>query len=339
MCPRELPPLGCIKAILESFTRDIMRCGFVVMISCAVAMTAYVQRADAVNPLGIAFKDTTNVSLYAQPTGMLIAGRCNRNNPAFEQARRQGAEVLLYISATARPDSRVCALDNELYMNDVSRVPLWPYPSTGQRVSYPKTHMTDMRPGSPWILHVVDYVEQLMRDGNFDGVFLDAMGARTWDKLAEWDSWPREEQDVWTDGNVDLVRRLDERRRAINPNFIIVTNGFWDRGDSRGLEGERYVDGIMLEHPKAGSPWHIKNAGKAFSDLGHRRVLVIARGQEEARAWAKVKGVTHISDQFGGANQYAHPNPPVVPFEPLRDRAQSDEANERKHSTTRSTSD
>lgn len=287
------------------------------MLACAVALVA--QPAAAANPLGIAFKNTTNVSLYARPTGMLIAGRCNRNNPAFEQARRQGAEVLLYVSATARPDTRVCALDNELYLNDPTRVPLWPYPSEGQRVSYPKTHMTDMRPGSAWILHVVEYVEQLMRDGKFDGVFLDATGARAWDKLADWNNWPQAEKDTWTDGNVDLVRRLDERRRAIDPDFIIVTNGFWDRGDRRGLDGERYVDGIMLEHPKVGSAWHIKNAGKAFGDLGHRRVLVVAENEEAAQAWAKVEGVTHVSDQ-SGPGQYEHPTVPPIPFQPLHDR-------------------
>ncbi|MET0532655.1 MAG: hypothetical protein ABW171_00380 [Steroidobacter sp.] len=288
--------------------------------SCVAALIAFAHPAEAANPLGIAFKDTTNVSSYAQPTGMLIAGRCNRNHPDFQQARRQGAEVLLYVSATARPDKRVCALDSELYMNEVTRVPLWPLPSMGQRVSYPNTHMTDMRPGSPWILHVVEYVERLMREDEFDGVFLDAMGARTWDKLAQWDTWPQAEKDLWTDGNVDLARRLDEKRRAIDPNFIIVTNGFWDRGDRRGLDGERYVDGIMLEHPKTDSPWHIRNAGKPFGDLGHRRVLVVASSREAAQAWAKVEGVTHVSDQSGGARQYEHPTPPPVSFEPLRDR-------------------
>lgn len=309
--------LGCLILVRERHMR--MFCHYSKLFA-TIASIAIAYHAEAANPLGIAFKDTTNVSLYAQPTGMLIAGRCNRDNPAFQNARKQGAEVLLYVSATARPDSRVCALDNELYMNDPTRVPLWPYPSEGQRVSYPKTHMTDMRPGSPWIQRVVDYVEQLMRDGKFDGVFLDATGARSWDKLAQWESWPQKEKDLWTDGNVDLVRRLDERRRAINPKFIIVSNGFWDRGDSRGLAGERYVDGIMLEHPKEGSPWHIKSASKPFGDLGHRRVLVVAKDKDSAQAWAKVPGVTHVSDQSGGSNQYAHPNEPAVPFEPLHDR-------------------
>jgi hypothetical protein len=291
----------------------------VAMFSCVVALAACAHRVEAANPLGIAYRDTTNVSLYGQPNGMLIAGRCNRNDPAFEQARRRGAEVLVYVIATERPDTRVCALDNELYLNDNARVPLWPYPRDGQRVSYPHSHMTDMRPGSPWILHVVDYVEQLMRERKVDGVFLDASGARLWGKLADWESWPQAEKDAWTDGNVDLVRRLDERRRAINPDFIIVTNGYWDRGDSRGFAGERYVDGIMLEHPKAGSSWHIKNASRPFGDLGHRRVLVVA-DKDSAQAWAKVKGVTHVSDQGGGAREYEHPNAPPVPFQPLHDR-------------------
>ncbi|MFC4309234.1 hypothetical protein ACFPN2_09095 [Steroidobacter flavus] len=287
--------------------------------ACAVVLAMSAQRTEAANPLGIAFKDTTNVSLYAQPGGMIIAGRCNRNDPAFADARRKGAEVLQYIAATERPDTRVCKLDNELYMNDPSRVPLWPYPREGERVSYPKTHMTDMRPGSPWIQHVVDYVTQLMRDGQVDGVFLDALGARPWNKEAHWDDWPQKEKDEWTDGAIDLVRRLDEKRRAINPDFIIVSNGPWDRGDSRGQGGERYVDGIMLEHPKTGSRWHEKQAAEAFGDLGHRRVLVVASGPDDARAWAKVKGVTHVCSQVG-KGEYAHPTEPAVSFEPLHDR-------------------
>jgi len=286
---------------------------------CAIALVTIAQRAGAANPLGIAYKDTTNVSLYAQPGGMIIAGRCNRDDEVFQQARRGGAEVLAYVLATARPDRPVCRLDSVLYLNDPSRVPLWPYPSEGQRVNYPQTHLTDMRPGSPWILHVVDYVEQLMRERRFAGVFLDVSGSRLWGKLASWESWPQAEQDAWTDGNIDLVRRLDEKRRAIDPSFIIVTNGFWDRGDARGFAGERYIDGIMLEHPKAGSAWHIKNAARPFGDLGHRRVLVIT-DSDSAHEWASVKGVTHVSDQYQSVEKFKHPGPPPVQFQPLKDR-------------------
>jgi hypothetical protein len=272
------------------------------------------------NPLGIAWNTTTNVGLYGKPTGMLIAGRCNVYDPAFAAARKKGAEVLMYLAAVERPDARVCALDTKFYMNDLGRVPLWPYPTYGQRINWATAHMTDMRPGSQWILHVVKYIEGLMREGKVDGVFLDTVGARPWSKLTEWNTWTQAEKNAWTDGNIDLVRRLDAKRRAINPYFIIVNNNVWDRGDSRGLAGERYVDGVVLEHPKAGSAWHVKYAGKAFGDLGQRRVLVIANSRSEAQQWIKVPGVTHVSDQTTA--QYKFPNPPAVPFSYRGDRDQ-----------------
>jgi hypothetical protein len=274
----------------------------------------------ATNPLGIAFKTTTNVQLYAKPTGMLITGRCNAYDPAFAAARKKGAEVLMYLAPVERPDNHVCALDTKFYMNNIAEVPLWPWPSYGVRYKYPGTHLTDMRPGSAWILHVVRYVEGLMREGKVDGVFLDSAGARVWQPLAQWNSWSTKEKNAWTDGTVDLVRRLDAKRRAINPFFIIVNNGVWDRGDSRGLPGERYVDGIMLEHHKVSSAYHKKYVARPFGNLGQRRVLIVANSRTEAQQWAKVPGVTHVSDQ--ATAQYKYPNPPAVPFSYLGDREQ-----------------
>jgi hypothetical protein len=287
--------------------------------SCSlfVACTALAPAVHA-NPLGVAFKASTNSNLYNKPSGMMIAGRCNRNDAAFQTARARGAEVLAYIAPTVRPDHFVCSLDTQFYMGDIGRVPLWPYPSYGQRINYANTHMTDMRPGSAWIKYVVSWVEKLMREGKVDGVFLDVVGARTWFAMAEWNSWPSWEKNAWTDGNVDLVRRLDASRRAIKPSFIIVNNGVWDRGDTRGLPGEKYVDGVNIEHPKPLNPWHVKYVGKAFGNGAHRRVMVIANTKTDAIAWSKVKGVTHVSDQT--ASRYAYPNPPVVSFRDLNDR-------------------
>jgi hypothetical protein len=272
------------------------------------------------NPLGIAFKTTTNVSHYGKPTGMLITGRCNADDPAFAEARKKGAEVLMYLAPVERPDNDVCALDTKFYMNNIAEVPLWPWPSYGVRYKYPGTHLTDMRPGSAWILHVVSYVEGLMREGKVDGVFLDSAGARVWQPLAGWNSWSTEEKNAWTDGTVDLVRRLDAKRREINPYFIIVNNGVWDRGDSRGLPGERYVDGIMLEHHEVSSAYHKEYVAKPFGDLGQRRVLIVANNKSEAQEWLKVPGVTHVSDQTTA--QYRFPNPPAVPFSYRGDRDQ-----------------
>ncbi len=268
------------------------------------------------NPLGIFYDNSfTHFEAYEHPTGMVIAGNCNRDDPRFQQARAAGAEVLAYINPTAVYDSLPCKSKPGLYGRDRERVPLWPYPSYGERVSWRRTHMTDIRAGSAWSNHVVDFVEELMRDGKFDGVFLDVVGARVWADTTQWKDWPQAERDEYTRGNIDLVRRIDAKRRAINPDFIVVNNSLWDRGDAVGFEGEKYVDGVVLEHP-ALNDYHRRYAGRRFGDLGHRRVLVIARSADDARAWAAVPGVTHVTDQ----RNYAHPDEPLTPFTPLAHR-------------------
>jgi hypothetical protein len=268
------------------------------------------------NPLGLFYDSSfTHFEAYEHPTAMLIAGNCNRDDPRFQQARAAGAEVLAYLNPTAVYDSLPCKRKPSLYGPDRERVPLWPYPNYGERVSWKHTHMTDMRAGSNWSNHVVDFVEKLMRDGQFDGVFLDVVGARVWADTTDWKTWPQSERDEYTRGNIDLVRRIDEKRRAIDPGFIVVNNSLWDRGDALGFEGEKYVDGVVLEHPSL-NEYHRRYAGRPFGDLGHRRVLVIARSTEDARAWAHVPGVTHVTDE----RNYAHPGAPLVPFTALTDR-------------------
>lgn len=92
----------------------------------------------------------------------------------------------------------------------------------------------------------------------------------------------------------------------------------WDAGTTRALDGERYVDGVTIEYPKPLSPWHVNYVKKPFGNLGHRRVLVIANTRADAQAWAKVPGVTHVSDQTSA--QYRYPNTPAVTFQRLSDR-------------------
>jgi hypothetical protein len=249
---------------------------------------------------------------------MLIAGRCNRYDPAFQAARAKGAEVLAYLNAAQRPDQTVCALDTKFYMGDLGRVPLWPYPSYGQRVNWPNTHMTDLRPGSAWILAVVKYIEGLMIENKVDGVFLDTINVRPWGKLAEYGSWPQWEKDRWADGAVDLVKRLDASRKRLRPSFIIMNNGVWtSKYTTHGVAGEKYVTGICLEHPPYPSVWHQNYAAKPFGTASHRRVFVITRTKADALSWAKVRGVTHVTPQD---DNYGYPPAPSVTFTPLTDR-------------------
>jgi hypothetical protein len=281
---------------------------------------AFGGQAQAANPMGIAFKYTTNVSLYGKATGLLVTGRCNRYESAFATARTKGGEVLAYINANERPDNTVCSLDQSFYMNSYGKVPLWPYPSYGARQSLAGYHLTDIRAGSAWSNWVVNYVTNLMKENKVDGVFLDTVGARLWSSLSNWNNWPQSEKDKWTDGEIDLVRRIDAVRRQIRPTFIVVGNNVWDRGngDTRGFAGEKYVDGVILEHVSITSQYHKNYAKRAFGNLGQRRVAIIAKSATEAKQWATQAGVTHVSAQT--SSQYIYPLTPIVSFTYLGDR-------------------
>jgi hypothetical protein len=252
---------------------------------------------------------------------MLVTGRCNRNAAEFVAARKAGAEVLAYLDPIERPDVRPCALDEEFYMNNYSAVPLWGKDANGMfRVNYEGMTMIDIRKGSVWSNSVVSYVEKLMREDKVDGVFLDVVGSRLYSMLAKWETWPEAERREWTEGSVDLVRRIDALRRQINPKFIVVNNNLWNENGSLGLPGEQYVDGVCIERPfsapQAGT-FHANYAGRAFGNLGHRRVIVIAKTSADVPAWAAIAGVTHVTD---GAPPYAGATPPAVPFTRLVDR-------------------
>jgi hypothetical protein len=288
--------------------------------SCSLILsTAAATTANAANPAGIAFKYSTNVSLYGKPTGLMITGRCNRYEAPFMTMRTKGGEVLAYLNATSRPDGFVCALDKTFYMNNYGAVPLWPWPSYGARQIYANSRMVDIRKGSVWSNYVVSYVEKLMRERKVDGVFLDVVGARPWG-ISNWSTWSKTEKDAWTNGTVDLVRRIDAKRRAINPNFLLLNNNIWDRGDGStlGYPAEKFVDGVILEHPPGVTAYHKKYVQRTFSNLGHRRVMIIARDTTEAKAWAIVPGVTHVSNQ--ASSHYSYPTVPPISFKALADR-------------------
>jgi len=272
------------------------------------------------NPVAIAFQSSSGASQYGRPGGMLISGRCNHFDSGFLTARSNGAEVLAYINPIDAYDWAMCADDNAVYGGSGASAPRWPYPSYGARRNYVNTHMLDIRKGSVLSNRIVAYVEKLMREDKVDGAFLDVVGSRLWSSMANWDSWPQWEKDAWTDGNIDLVRRIDVLRRAINPRFIVVNNNLWRGGgsDARGYYGEQYVDGVMVEHFGSGSVYHRAYVGRTFSSLGHRRVLVIGTSNADAQSWTSVQGVTHVSGQTTSAYSYA-PAPPVG-FNRLTDR-------------------
>jgi hypothetical protein len=167
---------------------------------------------------------------------------------------------------------------------------------------------------------VVDYVVALMQSHTVDGVFLDVIGAKNWSAVTDFESWSEAEQDAWTNGCIDLVRRLDEKRQQINPNFLIINNGPWVRAgnDQTGIEGEQYVDGVLLEHPNW-STFHSNYSKHSFAPRGHRRMLVVVSTQADVDNWKAVTGgPTHIALQ----STYGQAGAPAVDFHQLFDRTE-----------------
>jgi hypothetical protein len=275
-------------------------------------------------PLGICYDSVKNVELYHGRNAMLIAGReddCIAHLKAYQDARAKGCEVLQYIVPADCPDKVSSTFDKEYYGTDTSKVPKWPFPTKWSK--WPGTTLTDISPGSAWIIRTVTYCEGILRSKTVDGLFLDTVGAMPWVKIDQngktvrmWDLWTPQERDVYTAGNVDLVRRLRALVDSINPSLLLISNSTWarDDGDKAGLEGEKYVNGVCLEHHKSTSAWHRNYIAKPFGS-SVRRALVIANSVEEAQAWAEVPGVTHVSSQATGS-EYAFPPVPPVPLLP-----------------------
>ena len=78
-----------------------------------------------------------------------------------------------------------------------------------------------------------------MRERKVDGVFLDVVGGRPWNQLELDQPGRRPRRTSGPTAPIDLVRRLDAKRRAINPNFLIINNNIWaiTGGSTRGLAG------------------------------------------------------------------------------------------------------
>lgn len=268
------------------------------------------------NPAFLSYKSPINLD-FAKPTAMVITGVGNRYDGNFQEVRAKGAEVYAYLHIFEVPDNITHPVHAEFFGVGNAKDHLW----GNNRSNWEGTTLLDIRKGSVWADWVVEYYSQLLAKDLFDGVFFDGVGARLWSSLAGWTGWPAEERAQWTTGIADLARRLDETRRAINPFSKIVHNNIWDLPKTDpsyaiAKAAEAYCDGVCLEHSNPLSLFHTNYAGRSFGDLGQRRLMVIARTDAEAKAWASVPGVTHVSNQPTSA--YGTATVPSVGYSDLR---------------------
>jgi len=269
------------------------------------------------NSYGKTYGSVTNALLYARPTGMIVAAQERHAAPfgtTYAAVRAGGGEVLAYVDPVDYVLSPGAGDAATYYSPDPGNF-LWPTPTYGSRTEFSGTSLADMSVNSAWIQHTLDYIQGIIIEGKMDGVYLDVVGDRLYTALADWASWPTTEQNAFTDGNVDLVRRLAALRDSLNPSFIIVNNNVWDGNGPRGLPGENYVDGVELEHSPLNA-YHIGYAGRTFAGVAtRRRMLVTALSNDDAQQWKYVQGVTDVDDQ--STAQYSHPNVPSIGFNNL----------------------
>lgn len=269
------------------------------------------------NPCGIDYSiiNASMIALYGKPGGLLIPGRENFDDPAFVAARAAGALIVPYRDPAEVPDPGKFAgpKDQAYYtMSTGGTAHLWPYPTYGARINYPGTHLADIRAGSPWANEVIAKAQADLLSGKFDGQYWDILGGMLWPNgLSNWPNWPQWEKDLWTQGCIDLVRRLDQLCRQFNPRYLIINNNYWDRGDQMGFEGEQYVTGISMEHPEFNA-WHIAYAARKFGGIGRPRSLLVFARTGDVQSWQGVDGPQWITNQQ--TKDYLGVLTPCLPF-------------------------
>jgi hypothetical protein len=276
-----------------------------------------------VNPLSFCYANDAHlrpdIEHYAGTTAAYVLGRANCEEDVWQRIKDRGSEIYKYESPISRPKSTISAIDEQIYMGDHNLVPLWPYrDASGNPYSnYPTTLLADIRIGSVWVDYYVDHVASVIRSKRYSGLFLDAIGAQLYTNVS-WTSWPATQRAEWTAGAVDIVRRLDEVRRAENPKFPLVCNNHWETDPS----AEKYIDGIVSEnHPATGLYWRNMLNRPTYSPLGNRRVFVVTGTVADAVAWGTAPGVTHVNctaqNDAAGLGKYAYATKPVVGYSNL----------------------
>lgn len=308
------------------------------------------------NPLGFAYSPpTVNGELLdvltwskAPGGGIVVTGRGNRMHSSFQKARAQGdrpIELGAYWNCVECPDVLKDPQDIwQFQLADGSHPPLWPgRDANGKpRTQWPGNHLLDIRPGSPWLKHIIPKTVELVDLHKHDMLFLDTMGARPWSRTkvvdgvtipgADWDTWPVEEQTQWITCMVNLAREI---ANAVGSRVKLVHNNLWANVIKAGHpafdiapQGEKYCHGVCLENPAGNVPsdFH-KNYAKRTFGLLPRRVLVVDSTDADTLLWSKVEGVTHVCSVEKSATPketYARLTPPVVPFtgkDPAEDAA------------------
>lgn len=162
---------------------------------------------------------------YKTPGAMVVAGRDNYADTAFQQVNAAGGHVLIYLDAVM--DNTVGRYHDLLYNASVygAAVPRFP----GNRQANSIGFLTDVRVGS--LLHTkLEPILRLMASENphMTGYFADDLGSRTNFPNFTWESLSTQEQIDYRNGIIAIGQTW--RNVCDDLGKIVIFNGSWNSG-------------------------------------------------------------------------------------------------------------
>jgi hypothetical protein len=183
---------------------------------------------------------------YAHPGGLVVAGRDNYRDRAFQEVSAGGGSVLIYLDAV---------IDNsygryaDMLVNASACGPAtsrWPGNHRANQYGY----LNDFRVGSVLQSKLRCVLEAMVAENpHMAGWFADDVGSRSWFPGVDWASFP--DKQAYREGAIALTRTL--REVADEHGLVFIVNGTWSANDGGGYpdvakSGNALADGGFVEH-------------------------------------------------------------------------------------------
>lgn len=328
----------------------LMLGAFVVLSACSAADTASPSPghddppdvgAPTVNPgaLWLGHDDPPDaLDQYAQPTGTAVLDMdlVDEITPRVDRLRSGGAEFLPYVNLVeARIGTRSDWEERgRLYGDgdgtasyggetDVPSNWWWRDADGHRRSQWPDTWMLDIRPGSDFADHAVEWADGFMRRCHCDGLYLDVLGSRLW--VSTWDEMSETERSQWSEGAYDLISRL---RARLDPDGdgrpFLVANNTQARADSSWsgwpADGNPALNGFAWErHPPSETPFFEDQVRNGRWQTPRRMIVIPRTYPEDCRFWDERDTVDVVLCTSGTGTAYDHIPAPRTPFRPRVD--------------------
>ena len=220
---------------------------------------------------GFAYEDTgpDNLEYYAEPGGLVIAGRISYDNADFQAVAAGGGCVLLYFDPMIDNDFGTYA---DLLINSSvygAAVPRWPGDIEANEWGY----LNDFRVGGILQGKLEGVLEQMVDDNpHMGGFFIDDVGSRSYFPLINWSTFGSTNQADYRAGAIAICQTV--RNVCDAHNLIFIVNGTWHAGTlaalgggypDMGQTGMSLADGGYVEHHPFDTFWNAYGAATQWA--------------------------------------------------------------------------